>query len=63
MSDWITDRRPTEEDCKDKEIHQHVWVMYYGKVVSCPYGHVVKGCPWRPILIDKPEPYAKEEQP
>lgn len=63
--EWITDRRPTQEDCAgvDRVPHSdHVWVMYEGKVTTCPFGDVVLGCPWRPIVIDKPEPYVKPKR-
>lgn len=57
MSEWITDRKPTEEDCKDNVLNYHVWVMHNGKVEPCLYSNVVLGFPWHPIVIEKPEPY------
>ena len=64
-NEWITDRRPTEEDCVGAERmpdSNQVWVMYEGKVVACTYADVVLGCPWQPIIVQKPEPYVKPKR-
>jgi len=65
MSVWITDRRPTEEDCVGIDRmpdSDHVWVMYEDKVVTCPFEDVVLGCPWQPIVVQAPEPYVKPKR-
>lgn len=65
MSEWITDRRPTEDDCVGVDRipgSYHVWVMYEGKVVTCPFEDVVLGCPWQPIEVPAPEPYVKPKR-
>ena len=62
MNEWITDRRPTKKDCAgvDRVPHSdHVWVMHEGKVTTCPFGDVVLGCPWQPMVVQMPEPYVK----
>lgn len=61
-NEWITDRLPTAKDCVGAERmpdSNQVWVMYEGRVVACPYADVVLGCPWQPIVVQKPEPYVK----
>ena len=65
MRDWITDRRPTEQDCDgvDRIPHyDHVWVMHEGRVTTCPFGDVVLGCPWQPMVIQTPWPYVKPKR-
>ena len=64
-TEWITHRPPTIEDCAgvDRVPHSdHVWVMHEGKVTTCPFGHIVVGCPWRPIVVQRPEPYVKPKR-
>lgn len=64
-NEWITDRRPTAKDCVGAERmpdSNQVWVMHEGRVVACPYAHVVLGCPWQPIVMQKPEPYVKPKR-
>lgn len=56
MSEWITDRRPTEYDAN---WCGRVWTTYNGKVGSCAYYGVAKGTPWMPIT--PPEPYVAPE--
>ena len=55
MSEWITDRRPTEEDAGNT----CVWVMRNGRAVLYPWDEVdVEPIePWMPIA--PPEPYVK----
>lgn len=57
MSEWITDRPPTEEDAGPGGI---VWTTYNGKVVPWSYDGVEKGTPWMPIVA--PEPYVKRKR-
>ena len=54
MSDWITDRRPTE---KDADCTGFVWITTeYGVVLREPW-KTVRDRPWMPIT--PPEPYVK----
>lgn len=60
MSEWITDRRPTIDDCKysKKTLHrEYVWVTYNNRVTWLLIEEVKLGCPWQPIVIERPEPY------
>ena len=64
-TEWITDRPPTIEDCVGVDRvpdFDHVWVMYEGKVTTCPFGDVVLGCPWQPLVFQMPEPYVKPKR-
>lgn len=64
-NEWITDRRPMAKDCVGAERmpdSNQVWVMYEGRVVACPYADVVLGCPWQPIVVQKPEPYVEAKR-
>ena len=57
MSDWITDRLPTEEDAV------HYCVLLWDEdegVIVWSYDAVNEGQPWMPIL--KPEPYVKPKR-
>jgi hypothetical protein len=54
MSEWITDRPPTEADAGPGGI---VWTTYNGKTVPWSYDGVAKGTPWMPV--NAPEPYVK----
>ena len=58
MSNWITDRRPTEEDASNT----CVWVMRNGVAVLFPWQEVgVEPIePWMPIA--PPEPYVKPKR-
>lgn len=62
MSQWITDRLPTETDGLGSE--EIVWIwrkpMYCegpADIFICKYWNVKEGTPWAPML--PPEPYAK----
>lgn len=57
MSEWITDRPPTEEDADDEK---SVWTMCVGKVVTWGYEGIRKGQPWMPT--NRPEPYVKPKR-
>lgn len=64
-NEWITDRLPMEEDCFGAQRvngSNQVWVMHEGKVWACHYENVVLGCPWQPIVVQKPEPYVKPKR-
>ena len=57
MSDWITDRLPTEEDAV------HYCVLLWDEdegVIVWSYDAVNEGQPWMPIL--KPDPYVKPKR-
>jgi hypothetical protein len=54
MSNWITDRLPTEADADDVFC---VWHDCKGKVYRLIYTAVKKGEPWHPIAW--PEPYPR----
>ena len=58
MSEWITDRRPTEEDAGPGGI---VWTTYNGKTSPWSYDGVEKGTPWMPMIV--PKPYVKPQVP
>ena len=53
MSEWITDRLPTEKDA----YRDLVWVTICGEVVGTDYLNVSENQPWMPIT--PPEPYVK----
>lgn len=57
MSDWITDRRPTEEDAHDLGF---VWVTTEHGIVLRQIWHQVRDRPWMPIT--PPEPYVKPKR-
>ena len=54
MSDWITDRPPTDEDA---DYEKCVWTMCVGKVVTWEYGGIREGQPW--MRTNRPKPYVK----
>jgi hypothetical protein len=56
MSEWITDRLPTEADATDGL----VWVCIEGVVLMYGYTVVAEGLPWQPI--PKPAPYVKPKR-
>jgi hypothetical protein len=59
MSEWITDRLPTEED---GNFYCKVWVTYKnGDVGQEHWSDVALSKPWQRI-IDKPAPYVKLER-
>lgn len=56
MSEWITDRRPTEEDADN----EYVWVTTeHGSVLRQEWDQVFDR-PWMPIA--RPEPYVKPKR-
>jgi hypothetical protein len=57
MSEWITDRLPTEAD---SDMMNKVWVWEDNAVYWLDYSVVTLGTPWIPNKI--PEPYVKPEQ-
>ena len=57
MSNWITDRRPTEEDADSIGC---VWATYNGEVFRWDYQGVGEGMAWMPIT--PPEPYVKPKR-
>jgi hypothetical protein len=56
MSEWITDRLPTEAD---SDIMGKVWVWEDNAVYWSDYSVVTFGTPWMPIK--SPAPYVKPE--
>ena len=54
MSEWITDRPPTDEDA---DYEKCVWTMCVGKVVTWEYGGIREGQPW--MRTNRPKPYVK----
>jgi hypothetical protein len=56
MSEWITDRLPTEED---SDMMNKVWVWEDNAVYWSDYSVVTLGTPWMPNKI--PAPYVKPE--
>ena len=57
MSEWITDRTPTEDDI----VNGCVWaVNEFGEVTMMHYPFVIQGTPWQPI--PKPAPYVKPKR-
>lgn len=64
MSEWITDRKPMEEDA-DYGIPGYNGLVFatdsMGQVTICScYGAAYHGFPWQPIMI--PEPYVKQKR-
>lgn len=59
MSEWITDRRPTEEDAKLGYRH-YVWVTGEDGIVLQMAYEIVGDRPWMPIT--PPEPYVKPKR-
>ena len=57
MNEWITDRRPTEEDA---DSIGSVWATYNGEVFRWDYQGVGEGMAWMPIT--PPEPYVKPKR-
>lgn len=57
MSDWITDRRPTEEDAHDLGF---VWVTTEHGIVLRQIWHQVRDRPWMPMT--PPGPYVKPKR-
>lgn len=62
MSEWITDRSPTEEDAIDGNVL--IWceypAPYCNKVEIDRWSEVSLGMPWAPIIA--PEPYIKPKR-
>jgi hypothetical protein len=56
MSNWITDRLPTEDDAPE----DWVFVMNHGNVVLYLAVSVELGMPWHPIV--PPAPYVKPKR-
>jgi hypothetical protein len=56
MSEWITDRLPTEEDAPA----HRVWTMHQGCVEIWHYKAISSGEPWQPI--PRPAPYVKPKR-
>jgi hypothetical protein len=56
MSEWITDRLPTEAD---SDVMGKVWVWEDNAVYWSDYSVVTPGTPWMPI--NSPAPYVKPE--
>jgi hypothetical protein len=56
MSEWITDRLPTEED---SDMMNKVWTFEDNAVYWSDYSVVTLGTPWMPNKI--PAPYVKPE--
>jgi hypothetical protein len=56
MSEWITDRLPTEEDCPH---YGEVWLMLSGcpEVLRGHWSEVKLNNPWQPVQA--PAPYVK----
>ena len=54
MSEWITDRLPTEAD---SDMMNQVWIFEDNAVYLSDYSFVTAGTPWIPIK--EPEPYVK----
>ena len=57
MSEWITDRRPTEDDA---DYEKCVWTMCAGAAVLWGYGGIRDGQPWMPT--NRPKPYVKPKR-
>ena len=57
MSEWITDRRPTEADA---DYEKCVWTMCVGKVVLWRYKEISDGWPW--MRTNRPKPYVKPKR-
>ena len=58
MSEWITDRLPTEEDADD---FFYVWITHTnGDVRVCNWRFVKPQMPWQPT--NKPSPYVKPKR-
>ena len=57
MSEWITDRLPTEEDAFEKKVFVY---LYKGAMVLLDWRSVKPGEPWQPI--PRPAPYVKPQR-
>jgi hypothetical protein len=59
MSDWITDRLPTVEDCPH---YGEVWLMLSGcpEVLRGHWSEVKLNNPWQPVIC--PAPYVKPKR-
>ena len=58
MSEWITDRRPTEQDA---DRYGYVWTtLNSGDVCPESWCSVPEGAPWMPTNM--PEPYVKPKR-
>lgn len=58
MSEWITDRAPTQADA---DFHGLVWVtLNSGDVIGFKWEAVSEGTPWQRCA--KPEPYVKPKR-
>lgn len=57
MSEWITDRLPTEEDADGEK---SVWTTCGGKVVTWYYYAIREGQPW--MRTNRPEPYVEPKR-
>ena len=70
MSEWITDRLPTEDDAKHSSrkvarggadyFSGIVWAMHEGYAVQRVWSEVQFGQPWQPIV--PPAPYVKPKR-
>ena len=58
MSNWITDRRPTEKDAVDKSVIW--WNEVFNQAEIVLYTRIEIGEPWMPI--ERPEPYVKSKR-
>jgi hypothetical protein len=56
MSEWITDRLPTEDDAVD----DWVFIMHRGDAVLWLHSAVELGVPWQPVQV--PDPYVKPKR-
>lgn len=56
-ANWITDRRPTEEDADEYGL---VWITEHGTVTPAPYIMLNEFTPWMPIK--RPAPYVKPKR-
>jgi hypothetical protein len=54
MSEWITDRLPTEEDAQDGR----VLIMYHGEMITDSWHSILKRQPWMRL----PAPYVKPKR-
>jgi hypothetical protein len=61
MSEWITDRLPTEKDVeKYPELAGNVWAMKDGEVTATYWKEVPEGIAWMPLF--KPYKYVKPKR-
>jgi hypothetical protein len=57
VSEWITDRLPTEEDATS---YGFVWTTFDGIVISRDHMRIEIGEPWQPIQV--PAPYSEPKR-